>query len=60
LNDPLTVIEGAELVLGRRVDAGEEVTRQIITLPISAEDKFALLLLQTTIEEMQRRRGKRR
>ncbi len=51
-----TAFEGAELVLGRRIDSSLEKEPDVIpmiTSPnISAEDKFGLLLLQLGAEEM--------
>jgi hypothetical protein len=55
LSNPLTSIEGAELVLGRRVDGSPdkepEVLPLIMTPGFSGEDKFGLLLMQKQVEE---------
>lgn len=53
LNNPRTFISGAELVLGRRVDAQDEEVAPIVGNPmIKGEDKFGLLLLQKDVERM--------
>ena len=55
LGNPLTFISGAELTLGRRVDAKDPEVIPIIATPgLSAEDKFGLLLLQKEVENIQR------
>ncbi len=55
LSNPLTAIEGAELVLGRRVDGSPEkepdVLPVIATPGFSGEERFGLLLMQKEIEE---------
>lgn len=58
LGSPLTSIAGAELILGRRVDARDQEVTLIIMAPgLSAEDKFGLLLIQKGIEDMQKKQG---
>lgn len=48
-----TALDGAELTLGRRIDGQEQDTGKIFaSLHLTAKEKFALLLLQKTIEEM--------
>ncbi|OGV96025.1 hypothetical protein A2W24_03085 [Microgenomates group bacterium RBG_16_45_19] len=58
LGSPPTAITGAELVLGRRVDAGDkEITPIIATPGLSPEDRFRLLLLRKSVEDMQEEQG---
>lgn len=57
LGQPRTVLEGAELVLGRRIDAREKDIMKIIGSAGSPEDKFALLLLQKEIEKLKKRKS---
>jgi len=53
LGSPLTALSGAELVLGRRVDAQEKDIAQIIVTPgFSPEERYGLLLMQKSYEEM--------
>jgi hypothetical protein len=52
LSRPDTALAGAELVLGRRIDGREQDIAMLYGLPgASAEDRFALLLLQKSTEE---------
>ena len=55
LSSPLTAIEGAELVLGRRVDGSPDkepdVLPIVMTPGFSEKDRFGLLLMQKQIEE---------
>jgi hypothetical protein len=57
LSNLQTSIAGAELVLGRRVDGDLENEPDVLpiigTPGITAEEKFALLLMQKTIEDIQ-------
>jgi hypothetical protein len=51
LSNPLTALSGAELVLGRRVDARDQHVAPIVFAPgLSAGDKFALLLMEKQTE----------
>ena len=52
LSSPLTLIEAGELVLGRRIDANEKDVTQLLFSPTTAEERFGLLLIQKSIEEM--------
>lgn len=52
LSNPLTAIEAGELVLGRRIYAKEEDVTQLLFCPTTPEERFGLLLLQKSIEEM--------
>ncbi len=52
LNDVRTCLDGAELVLGRRVDAKEEEIMRILYIPLDANEKYGLLLLKKTVEQM--------
>lgn len=57
LEDPSTAIEGAELILGRRVSGDitsePDVLPLIATPNLSGSDRFGLLLFQKEIEAMQ-------
>lgn len=63
LSSPLTVIAGAELVLGRRIDGNiqkePEVLPLIATPGISGKERFGLLLMQKSVEEAQARQAKK-
>lgn len=56
LSDPLTMIEGAELVLGRSVASDPKKEPFLTTVLFSRDgpERFGVLLLQTAIEEMDR------
>ena len=49
LNNPLTTIEGAELVMGRRVAADDPILREIASKP-SGNEKFGILLIFRAME----------
>ena len=52
LSDVKTSMDGAELILGRRVDAKETEIGEIIYMPTEAKNKFGLLLFKKGAEEM--------
>lgn len=54
LNDPHTIIEGTELIMGRRVDARDPLLKTVFG--VQAKDRFGALLLISSIEEMSRDR----
>lgn len=62
LADPRTVLKGAELVLGRRVDSNPQKEPDVLpilyTPGFSGEDRFGLLLMQRQIEEAMREKSK--
>ena len=53
LNNPLTMLNGAALVLGREVMASEtDVLKSIMVPSMNGQDRFGVLLLQKSIEQM--------
>jgi len=59
LGDPRTVLSGAELVLGRRVDAQDKEVPPIIMTPgFSPEERFGLLLLQLAVDDARNGKAK--
>lgn len=60
LSKPQTFISGAELILGRRVDASYRMEAEILGIighRMDAEGRFELLLLQREIEDERVRNG---
>ena len=53
LSDPLTFLEGAEMVLRRRISSDEKTTQDIMkVLLCPPKDRFGLMLLIATTEEI--------
>ena len=63
LSSPLTVLAGAELVLGRRVDGDPEKEPEVLPLiatpEFSGKDRFGLLLMQKFIEKAKAEQAKK-
>jgi hypothetical protein len=58
LGSPLTSLEAAQLVLNRRVDAKEKMIAEMLITPgLSADDKFAMLLMEKTVETSMKNKG---
>lgn len=58
LGSPLTSLEAAQLVLNRRVDGKERmIAEMLFTQGLSADDKFAMLLMEKAVETSMKGKG---
>ena len=58
LHNPLTILDAAQLVLNRRVGAGEEALKLLLNPSFSANERLAALLMKATLEQEREMKGK--